>query len=127
MAQQLKEIYTTGNPAIDTILNRIGRRLDIVEGLNPDNVGFIEIESDKNIVTRNPAGSMATQDSDNVDITGGSIAGVTYTGSTTNTEITGGSIDGTPIGDTTPSTIKATKITITDSNGTVIHQLGETA
>ncbi|RLA57454.1 MAG: hypothetical protein DRR04_12805 [Gammaproteobacteria bacterium] len=82
MAIQSREVYNTGDPVIDRVLARIAERLDVIEGLRPDIDGLIEIESDKDISTQavstfstpSDFGSMASQDSDDVSITGGAIA-----------------------------------------------------
>lgn len=102
MAIQSREVYNTGTPAVDRILNRIAERLDVLEGLRPDQDGLIEIESDKDISTQAASqyltgtsiGTMGVQDADDVAITGGEI-------------------------DLDEGFVK-----ITDSNGTVLHQFG---
>ena len=96
MAIQSREVYITGDQAIDRVLNRIANRLDVLEGLRPDQNGIVEIETDKDISTRqstdfvgaDEVSSMSAQSSDDVNITGG-------------------------------------KIKITDDDDTVIHQFGE--
>ena len=107
MTIETREIYLTGDVALDFILQRLSDRVDILEGLRPDlEIGYFQLEERKAIATDTTVSSMASQSSDAVTITGGTI-------------------DGVPIGGTTPAAIGVTKLTITDSNSTVIHQFGE--
>ena len=110
---ETKRVYITGDPNFDMIFQNLADRIDILEGLRPDlSAGLMEIEDDKDITTRT-AGDMASQNSDSVEITGGSLTGVTISGnvSADNTEF---------------DAISVNKITITDDNDEIIHQLGET-
>lgn len=51
MTRQSREIYITGNVAVDRILNKIGERMDIMEGIRPDLAdGYLYI-SDKTITS----------------------------------------------------------------------------
>lgn len=86
MAKQSRELYITGNPVIDRILDAIAERLDVLEGLRPDlSTGFYSLGSDKtldttedlsNFKTSLGLGTMADQNSNAVDITGGEIQDV---------------------------------------------------
>lgn len=67
-----------------------------------------------NLADVNGAGTMAAQNADNVNITGGSIAGVSFTAlNLVNPTITGGSINNTPIGATNPNTGRFTSLEAT--------------
>ena len=51
MSRQSREVYITGNVAVDRILNKIGERMDILEGIRPDlDDGYLYIQ-DKNIIS----------------------------------------------------------------------------
>jgi hypothetical protein len=53
MSRQTRNIYYTGNDILDRILESIASRLDIIEGLRPDQgSGFYTLEDGKIIITK---------------------------------------------------------------------------
>lgn len=106
MAKQSRDIYITQDPALNYILARIAARLDTIEGLLPDmSSGLVSLQSNKTLRT-DVAGDMAWQNSTDVSITGGTAALST---------VSVGSLS-----------ITNESLTYTDSNDTVIHQIGDT-
>jgi len=104
MATQIREVYLTQNPLLNSILSKIATRLDTLEGLLPDlDSGLLVLSDDKQLSTTT-AGSMANQNSSEVEITGGVIT-------ITNTN---GNI----------MTISDGYLTIQDDTETTIHQVG---
>jgi len=106
MAKQSREIYLTGNPIFDRIFAKISERLDIVEGLRPDLTTGVFVLEDRKVIQTDTEGSffkwdgsddqlnkstalaslglgtMAAQDADEVNITGGLFSIQDHNGTT---------------------------------------------